>query len=68
MPQISHGWRPISAVSQPAVLAMYGNGKASISAQSSQDERSRRRRSTCRAATPMSRMKSVPNPAMMWNA
>ena len=31
----SQGWRPSSAVIQPAVFAMYGNGNASISTQSS---------------------------------
>ena len=33
-PWMSHGCRPISAVIQPAVVAMYGNGKQSMSTQS----------------------------------
>jgi len=33
---MSHGWRPTSAVIQPAVLAMYGNGSIIMSSQGRQ--------------------------------
>jgi hypothetical protein len=64
-PYTSQGWRPSSAVIQPVVVAMYGNGNASISVQSIGRERASVPRSRQSAATPMTRMNSVPRPAMM---
>ena len=66
MPWMIHGWRPSSAVIQPAVFAMNGKGSASSSAQSTGRAPSRRPRQSRKAASPMSPMKSVPSPAMTW--
>ena len=64
---MTHGCRPSSAVHQPAVVAMYGNGNASISTQSiGRVACEPVPRSSRNAATPITRMKSVPSPTMMW--
>ena len=65
-PYTSHGWRPISAVSHPAVFAMYGNGTASIKVQSIQRLSSRRPRHSSTAAAAITNTNTVPRPAMMW--
>ena len=65
-PYTSQGWRPSSAVTHPAVLAMKGNGKLNIRIQSIQADRSRALRHSRNAATTMIAMKIVPSPTMMW--
>ncbi len=65
-PQISHGCRPSSAVNQPAVLAMNGNGKLSARIQRTGRVRSSRPEAMSSDAIPAIAMKIVPKPTMMW--
>ncbi len=65
-PYTIHGWRPSSAVSQPAMLAMNGNGVARSSSHSAQRLSQSFRRQRRKAPTSMITGKMVPSPTMMW--
>ena len=65
-PCTSQGCRPSSAVIQPSVLAMYGNGNASIRTQSNAVSDSRRPRHLWTAAYAMRTMNIVPSVIMRW--
>ena len=60
------GCRPSSAVHQPAVVAMYGNGDASMSSQSIRRDRCRVPRQRKSAAADITSVRIVPRPTMMW--
>src|SRR5262245_51652461 len=64
-PYTSHGCRPNSAVIQPAVFAMNGNGTASTSAQSMGRITFSQPRQSSAVAIAITAMKSVPRPTMM---
>ena len=60
------GCRPSSAVHQPAVVAMYGNGEESMRIQSIGRDRCRAPRQRKNAAADITDMSIVPRPTMMW--
>src|SRR5437764_813338 len=64
--KISHGCRPSSVVSQPAVLAMNGNGVARRSSHNAHRLAHNLRCHSKNAATSIRAMNSVPSPTIIW--
>ena len=65
-PYTIHGWRPTSVTTQPASLAMYGNGIINSNSHSMGGVENSRPSRSSRTAPAVTARKIVPSPTMTW--